>query len=147
MDELIGLLRQALANNFILYLKSHQYHVNITGPDFPEYHEFLNKFYEQHQGLIDSYAEVIRQLGAYPDLDLQSLGAQSVLQSQPEQFHDYETMFSNLLIDSDRAIQTIQAAYVSAGAQAEYGIQNFLADRQTELRQTSWQIQAILGGD
>jgi starvation-inducible DNA-binding protein len=45
MEQLIQQLKVILGTNFALYLKSHNYHWNIEGPNFPQYHDFLNTFY------------------------------------------------------------------------------------------------------
>ena len=44
MEQLIQQLKVILGTNFALYLKSHNYHWNIEGPNFPQYHDFLNTF-------------------------------------------------------------------------------------------------------
>ena len=147
MEKLIEMMRVAFANNFMLYTQTHNFHLNVTGPDFPEYHKFLNDAYENFQDLIDTYAEKIRQLGAYPELDVVSIQANSQLAPQTEIVTDSVAIFQTLALDIDTCINHIQDTYAEAGVQREYGIQNFLADRQDELRQLAWQIQAILGGE
>ena len=47
MEQLIQQLKVILGTNFALYLKSHNYHWNIEGPNFPQYHDFLNTFYTE----------------------------------------------------------------------------------------------------
>ena len=57
MEQLIQLMLQQFANNFTFYLKSHNFHWNVAGPDFPQHHEFLGDIYGEAQGKIDDYAE------------------------------------------------------------------------------------------
>ena len=45
MEQLIQQLKVILGTNFSLYLKAHNYHWNIEGPNFTQYHDFLNGFY------------------------------------------------------------------------------------------------------
>ncbi len=52
-----------LADEFVLYTKTLNYHWNLRGPSFLELHEFLEKQYKEMQEIVDSLAERIRQLG------------------------------------------------------------------------------------
>ena len=65
MEQLIQQLKVILGTNFALYLKSHNYHWNIEGANFPQYHDFLNNFYNQVFAQTDPIAENIRYLDAY----------------------------------------------------------------------------------
>ena len=65
MEELVEQMKVVLASVFSLYLKSHYFHWNVEGPNFPQYHEFLGDLYEEIYGSIDTLAEEIRTLGAY----------------------------------------------------------------------------------
>ena len=40
MDELIEQMKVALASTFAFYLKAHNFHWNVEGPNFPQYHSF-----------------------------------------------------------------------------------------------------------
>ena len=44
MEKLIEQLKVILGTNFALYVKSHGFHWNIEGSNFPQYHKFLKKF-------------------------------------------------------------------------------------------------------
>jgi len=38
-------LKQLLANSYSFVIKAQQFHWNVEGPDFPQYHKFFGKFY------------------------------------------------------------------------------------------------------
>jgi starvation-inducible DNA-binding protein len=67
MDKeiLVERLKVVLATAFSLYLKAHNYHWNVTGPNFGEYHNFFSDYYTAVHASTDLYAEHIRILGAY----------------------------------------------------------------------------------
>lgn len=67
MDKtvLVERLKSVLASAFSLYLKAHNYHWNVTGPNFGEYHNFFSDYYIAVHASVDLYAEHIRILGAY----------------------------------------------------------------------------------
>jgi starvation-inducible DNA-binding protein len=147
MDKLVQMLRQAFANNFTLYLKSHNYHWTVTGSDFPQYHEFLNKFYDAFQENIDTYAEKLRQIGAYPGGDYKDIVANTQITDPADIVTDPQQIFQNLHDDLDITIKWLQDTYDEAGTNRQYGIQNFLADKIDEMLQFQWMITAILGGE
>ena len=147
MDELIQQLKQAFANNFTFYLKSHNYHWSVTGADFVQYHKFLEEIYDDAQDAIDMYAERIRQVGAYPDGDYRDIVKNTELEDPVDTVTDPMQIFQNLMDDIDILVARLQDAYDLAGTQREYGIQNFLADRIDSHRQQAWMIQNILGGE
>jgi starvation-inducible DNA-binding protein len=64
-EDLIEGLKVVLATAFSLYLKAHNYHWNVTGPNFGEYHEFFSDYYTAVHASTDLYAEHIRMLGVY----------------------------------------------------------------------------------
>ena len=43
MEQLTAALHIALANTFVMYFKTHSYHWNIEGPDFTQYHFYLDR--------------------------------------------------------------------------------------------------------
>jgi len=64
-EVLVERLKIVLATAFSLYLKAHNYHWNVTGPNFGEYHNFFSDYYTAVHASTDLYAEHIRILGEY----------------------------------------------------------------------------------
>jgi starvation-inducible DNA-binding protein len=147
MDQLVQQLLQAFANNFTFYLKSHNYHWSVSGPDFVQYHKFLEEIYDDAQDNIDTYAEKIRQIGAYPEGDYRDIMNNTQLMDPVDTVKDPMIIFANLMDDIDVIVAQLQTTYDTAGEYSEYGIQNFLADRIDAHRQQAWMIQNILGGE
>lgn len=56
-------LESILANLYGLYLKTQNYHWNVTGPNFKAIHELLELQYTDMAAAIDEIAERIRTLG------------------------------------------------------------------------------------
>jgi starvation-inducible DNA-binding protein len=144
MDKLIAMMRAAFATNFTYYLESHNAHWNIVGSDFPQYHEFLNRVYDDAQDAIDAYAEKVRQLhafaqGTYPEIITESLLADP--KGIPTAPVD---IFTRLLADTETMITHLQDTYDQAGIVREYGLQNFLAERIDSHKQFAWMMRSIL---
>ncbi len=61
----VELLKYALADQHVLYMRMRNYHWNITGPQFQPLHALIEKQYDQLAEAIDDTAERIRQYGAF----------------------------------------------------------------------------------
>jgi hypothetical protein len=61
--ECAGALAKVLSDTFVLYLKTHNFHWNVEGPQFLGLHEMFEKQYRDLWNSIDDIAERIRALG------------------------------------------------------------------------------------
>jgi starvation-inducible DNA-binding protein len=144
MEQLIQMMLTAFANNFTFYLKAHNFHWNVAGPDFPEHHEFLGDIYETAQGQIDEYAEQLRRIGAFPQGDFRNIVNNATLADPSSSDGDVMVMYTQLLADSETIVAGLQDCYDVAGTVREYGLQNFLADRIDEHRKLQWMLKSTL---
>ena len=58
-------LNGVLADTYMLYLKTHSYHWNVTGPSFRNLHLMFEEQYREMWAALDEMAERIRSLGVY----------------------------------------------------------------------------------
>lgn len=56
MNDLIQQMKVVLADTFTFYLKAHNFHWNVEGPDFQQYHSFLGDLYGEVWGATDAIA-------------------------------------------------------------------------------------------
>ena len=143
MDELVQYLRECLANTFVMYFKAHQFHWNVEGPNFPQYHSFLGDLYEELHGAVDPIAEQIRTLDQYAPTSIAAMLAMSaVIESlsiaQPRE------MFASLNTDNDIVLLTLTKAYQKAEELGHLGISNFLQDRLTAHEKHGWMLRATI---
>ena len=143
MDELVQYLRECLANTFVMYFKAHQFHWNVEGPNFPQYHNFLGDLYEELHGAVDPIAEQIRTLDQYAPTSIAAMLAMSaVIESlsiaQPRE------MFASLNNDNDIVLLTLTKAYQKAEELGQLGISNFLQDRLTAHEKHGWMLRATI---
>jgi starvation-inducible DNA-binding protein len=143
MSALGDSVRAVLADTFALYLKAHNYHWNVEGADFYEYHIFLGTLYNELWEAVDHIAEQIRTLNEYAP---GSFGRFSELTS----IEDATTvplgayMFQTLLEDNNRVISTLEKAYELAEKQKELGLSNFLQDRIEKHKKHGWMLRATV---
>lgn len=79
-----GALNKLLADIYILYIKTQNFHWNVTGPEFFSLHKLFEKQYEDLAEEIDEVAERIRALGFYVEATSQNFRKFS---SIPEESH------------------------------------------------------------
>ena len=58
-------LNQTLADTYALYMKTHAYHWNVTGPQFHTLHVMFEEHYREMWAALDTIAERVRALGIY----------------------------------------------------------------------------------
>ena len=64
-EAIVGALSTLLASSYTLYLKTHNYHWNVTGPMFTTLHTMFETQYTELALAVDEVAERIRALGAF----------------------------------------------------------------------------------
>jgi len=128
MNELVEALKKAQATSFAFYLKAHNYHWNVEGPNFAEYHEFLGDLYAEVFGAVDAIAEHCRTLDAYVPGSFSRFQELSSIEDELS-VPTGRAMMAKLLADNQRVIGDLMAAHREAEMLGKRGIVNFLEDR------------------
>src|ERR671911_715774 len=61
----VELLQKLLADEYVLYTKTRNYHWNVVGPQFNDLHKFFEDQYNQLNEIVDDVAERARALGGH----------------------------------------------------------------------------------
>lgn len=146
MDELIQAMKVVLADTVTFGMKAHQYHWNVEGSDFYQYHKFFEVLYEEAEGAVDGIGEQIRQLDAYAPLSPKRIGELTNLQDT-DVSPNAKTMVRNLYNDNNIILQTLMTAYRLAEQFNELGLSNFIQDRITAHKQHLYMLRATLKGE
>ncbi|MBC7627573.1 Dps family protein [Ferruginibacter sp.] len=105
--EIAGVLNKILADEYLLYTKTRNYHWNIEGSNFTEMHLFYESQYNTIDEAIDEVAERVRQIGHYAQGRLKDFIKQSQLVEQ-EYSTDQKTQIQNLLDDHEAIIRFLR---------------------------------------
>jgi starvation-inducible DNA-binding protein len=146
MEALVNLMNKLLADTFAVYLKSHYYHWNVEGKDFPQYHEFLNELYEELYGSVDTIAEHIRQLDAYAPGTLARFKELTSVQENTSMPMPARDMFEDLYTELNSYYINLLPVYKMAELFSEYGLSNYIQDRMIAIKKHLWMIKSILKG-
>ena len=144
MDKLIASLKVALGNTFTMYFKAHSYHWNVEGHQFPMYHKFFFKIYDDVYDAVDPLSEELRKLDAYAPISLMEIyGYKTIMEDSTKPDTPLE-MVMNLLTANTEVLQCLTPLFDEATAQKQQGLANFIADRMDKHKFWEWQLQATL---
>lgn len=144
-DSLADALRVALATTFAFYLKTHNFHWNVEGENFSEYHKFLDDLYNEVWEAVDAIAEHIRTLDEYAP---GSFGRYYQLSTISDEVNipTAINMMRKLADDNQKVIATLQTAHDLAEKQNKKGIVNFLEERLDVHEKHGWMLRSFSKG-
>lgn len=118
-ESVVEILNRLLADEYVLYTKTRNYHWNVVGPRFNDLHKFFESQYDQVDDIIDDVAERARSLGGRAIATLSEFQKLSRLKEQPGQYPSADDMIRNLHADHETIIRQLRTDL--ADAQDKYG--------------------------
>lgn len=143
MEQLILQLKVLQATAFSLYLKAHNYHWNVTGPNFSEYHEFFGSFYNDVWASVDSYAEHARTLDTFVPGSLSRFSELTKIQDEVN-IPAPNAMFARLFADNEIFLMELNKAHVMAESVNKRGIVNFLEGQIDFHEKMHWMLKSFI---
>ena len=136
-------LSTLLADSYTMYLKTHNYHWNVSGPMFTTLHELFEDQYTHLASSVDEIAERIRILGqrapgSYREFseltsikdDIRVPGAQEMIQ--------------NLLIGHEQIVNTSKGILPTLEGGSDEGTLSLLSSRIEYHEKTAWVLRSML---
>jgi starvation-inducible DNA-binding protein len=139
-------LKVLLASTQAFAIKTQNFHWNVEGSNFPQYHEFFNTLYEDVSATIDPIAEYVRVLGAYTPGSLSRYAELSIIQDQTK-IPRAQLMFAESLQDCETMIQLVVEIFDIATGERQQGIANYMAELQDLYGKKAWFIHSTLKTD
>lgn len=138
-------LSRLLADTYLLYLKTHNFHWNVTGPQFHALHEMFMQQYTELADAVDVIAERIRAIG-FPAPG--SYGEFSELGSVKETRGIPSASASDmirLLVEGNEAVTKTARTILPATERADdQSTQDLLVDRLRVHEKTAWMLRSML---
>lgn len=140
-------LKVLLASCYSFVIKAQQFHWCVEGPDFPQYHKFFGKIYEDvYENSIDQIAEYIRILGNYTPGSFTRMKELSVIEDQLK-IPRAQLMIAELHSDNNKIIDLLNQCFSAAEQENKQGIMDFLSARLDAHEKWGWQLQSTLKVD
>jgi len=136
-------LSRLLADSYSLYLKTHNYHWNVTGPIFQTLHTQFEEQYTELAIAVDDIAERIRALGEFAPGSYSAY--QKLTQIEEENDHpDAMTMVRNLVVAHETVVKTARSIVPIANQAEDEPTLDLLTQRMQVHEKTAWMLRSLL---
>lgn len=136
-------LSRLLADSYMLYLKTHNYHWNVTGPMFQALHTQFETQYTELAMAVDEIAERIRALGEFAPGSFSAFSSLSKIKEEVAH-PDAKTMIENLLVAQETVISTAREIVPIANAANDEPTLDLLTQRMQLHEKTAWMLRSML---
>ncbi|MCH7889293.1 MAG: DNA starvation/stationary phase protection protein [Proteobacteria bacterium] len=137
-------LSRVLADTYTLYVKTHGFHWNVTGPLFNTLHLMFEQQYTELALAVDAIAERIRALGhpapaSYAQFaELKSIDEETGVPAAEE-------MIRQLTADQETVARTARSVFPIADAANDEATADLLTQRLLVHEKTAWMLRSMLG--
>lgn len=141
-----AILNTVLADEYVLYTKTRNYHWNVVGPQFNDLHKFFESQYEAIDETIDEVAERVRALGEPSAGSMaEFLKLARLKESASEKKLTAEKMIEHLLHDHEALITTLREDLETVASKfKDTGNQDFLTGLMEEHEKMAWMLRSYL---
>lgn len=136
-------LARVLADTYTLYLKTHGYHWNVTGPHFSALHTLFEAQYRELWAATDDIAERIRVLGVEAPGSSAAFAAKASI-TEANGAPDAMAMVADLADGHERLAKTAREAFPAAESADDQPTMDLLTQRMQIAEKTAWMLRAHL---
>jgi len=136
-------LSALLADSYTLYLKTHNYHWNVTGPLFNTLHTMFEAQYVELATAVDEIAERIRALGIDAPGSYRDFAELTSIQ-EAQGGESAEDMIRELVIGQETVVRTARAAFPAADKAHDEPTADLLTQRMQIHEKNAWMLRSML---
>lgn len=136
-------LSKVLADTYLLYVKTHNYHWNVTGPMFRALHMQFEEQYTELAAAVDEIAERIRALGEFAPGSLTEFSKLSKIEEETGH-PDYKTMIANLVKGHETVVKTAREVAKIAQENDDDPTDDLMTVRMQTHEKNAWMLRAML---
>ncbi len=137
-------LAHVLADTYTLYLKTHGFHWNVTGPLFNTLHLMFEEQYQELATAVDTIAERIRALG-FPAPGSHAQFAQLASIDEETGILSAEEMLRQLVRDQEAVVRTARSVFPSVHEAHDEPTADLLTQRMQVHEKTAWMLRSLIG--
>lgn len=142
-EEIAKGLSRLLADTYTLYLKTHNYHWNVTGPMFQTLHVMFETQYNELALAVDDIAERIRALGLKaPATYAEFMELSSVKETKGD--IKAEEMIRELVVGHETVSRTARSLFPAADDANDEPSADLLTQRMQNHEKTAWMLRSLL---
>lgn len=136
-------LAKLLADSYTLYLKTHKFHWNVTGPMFQTLHTMFETQYTELALAVDTVAERIRALGEKAPGSYREFSELSSIKEETGDLSAKE-MIASLLQGNEAVCKTARKVFPAAEAASDEATADLLTQRIQLHEKTAWMLRSLL---
>ncbi|GAB3782546.1 Dps family protein [Dyella agri] len=136
-------LSKLLADTYSLYLKTHSFHWNVTGPQFNSLHAMFETQYNELWLAADEVAERIRTLDVFAPGSYSQFAKLTSIKEEAG-VPEWKTMVNQLVEGHEIAAHTARAAIKVADKAGDEGTADMLTGRLKAHEKTAWMLRSLL---
>ena len=136
-------LSKLLANTYSLYLKTHSFHWNVTGPHFNSLHSMFEIQYNELWLAADEVAERIRVLDVFAPGSYSQFGKLTRIQEESG-VPDWKEMVNQLVTGHEIAAATAREVIKAADDAGDEGSMDMATGRLKAHEKTAWMLRSLL---
>ena len=141
--DIVDGLSRLLADTYTLYLKTHNFHWNVTGPMFQTLHLMFEKQYMELAEAVDLIAERIRALGS-PAPGTYSMFAALSSVKEPDGVPSAQEMIQQLVQDQETVTRNARAMFRAVEQANDEPTADLLTQRMQVHEKTAWMLRSLL---
>jgi starvation-inducible DNA-binding protein len=135
-------LKRLLADSYTLYLQTHNFHWNVTGPQFRELHLMFEEHYTELATAVDDIAERIRTLGIAAPGTYKSFAQLSSIE-EVEGVPAAAEMIVTLTEGHEQVVKTCREVLKKAQDADDESTASLVGDRMVVHEKTAWMLRAM----
>ena len=137
-------MNNLLADEYVLYTKTRNYHWNVVGPQFNDLLKFFQEQYEALDEMVDEVAERARSVGGKAYGTLAEFSQHSRLKEQPGKQPAAATMVANLQADHEAMVRTLRADLETVMEKHnDAGTNDFLTGLMEKHEKMAWMLRSF----
>lgn len=136
-------LSRLLADEYTLYLKTHSFHWNVTGPMFSTLHLMFEQHYTEAALAVDLVAERIRALGFPAPGTYRQFAELSSIREETG-VPEWKGMVTQLVKGHEACVRTARGVFPAAEAAADEPSCDLLTQRMQLHEKTAWMLRSLL---
>lgn len=136
-------LSRLLADTYTLYLKTHNYHWNVTGPMFTTLHTMFEQQYQELALAVDEIAERIRTLGIFAPGSYSTFKELTQIDEETG-VPSAEDMIRQLVLGQEAVVRTAREIFPVVEAANDEPTADLLTNRMQIHEKTAWMLRSLL---
>ena len=136
-------LARLLADSYTLYLKTHNYHWNVTGPQFNTLHQMFEEQYTELALAVDEIAERIRALGEWAPGSYSAYARLTSIEEE-ENVPNAENMIRQLVKGQETVVRTARSVFKAAEAASDEPTADLLTQRMQIHEKNAWMLRSMV---